>query len=577
MPDSPNLLFTNAGMNQFVPIFLGQTSALTMPRSARRRHPEVHPRRRQAQRPRRRRAGHLPPHVLRDARQLVLRRLLQEGGDRLGVGTGRRTSGSSRRTRSTRRFTNPDKRRRPERVRRGSVRSLGREVSRAPGSIPTSTSSTATRRTILDDGRDRPVRPVHRDSTSTSRPPATRTGALVNEGDAPSASRSGTSSSSSSTRTRTAPSRRCPPSTSIPAWASSASPRIIQGTKDFTDFANAKISNYETDIFRPIFDEIEKLSGKKYGSHARRSAGSTGDDRAGEDRRRLPRHRRPHPHPQLRHRRRHPARQHRPQLRPAPHPAPRRALRPHAGFSRTVLLQAGGRARPNNGRCLSRRSARSRQIVQDVSGARKRRLTSTLDKGIALFEAEIACRRVARGSRSRAPRNPCRHAYFGAFAFRLYDEQGFPLDLTELMARERGLTVDTDGFEKLMEEQRERARKAQKKSVIDCRGSAPAPTHFLGYEHAHTGADVEAVFDVERRRRLSSLNNSALYAEMGGQVGDTGRDDRRRRLLARREHAENRQHLASFHRGREARRPSASTSRCDSIARAGRQSSATTR
>ena len=43
---------------------------------------------------------------------------------------------------------------------------------------------------------------------------------------------------------------------------------IIQGTKGFTDFANAKISNYETDIFRPIFDELEKLSGKKYGSHA---------------------------------------------------------------------------------------------------------------------------------------------------------------------------------------------------------------------------------------------------------------------------------------------------------------------
>ena len=41
---------------------------------------------------------------------------------------------------------------------------------------------------------------------------------------------------------------------------------IIQGTKDLTDFANAKISNYETDIFRPIFDAMEKLSGKKYGS-----------------------------------------------------------------------------------------------------------------------------------------------------------------------------------------------------------------------------------------------------------------------------------------------------------------------
>src|SRR4051812_3346472 len=51
---------------------------------------------------------------------------------------------------------------------------------------------------------------------------------------------------------------------------------IIQGTKGLTDFKNAKISNYETDIFRPIFDAIEKLSGKKYGSTLPAS-GSTGD------------------------------------------------------------------------------------------------------------------------------------------------------------------------------------------------------------------------------------------------------------------------------------------------------------
>ena len=54
----------------------------------------------------------------------------------------------------------------------------------------------------------------------------------------------------------------------------------------------------------------------------------------------------------------------------------------------------------------------------------------------------------------------------GADAFKLYDTYGFPLDLTELMARERGLTVDKEGFEKLMEEQRARARAAQKKEVI---------------------------------------------------------------------------------------------------------------
>ena len=56
-----------------------------------------------------------------------------------------------------------------------------------------------------------------------------------------------------------------------------------------------------------------------------------------------------------------------------------------------------------------------------------------------------------------------KEALSGDFAFRLYDEQGFPLDLTDLMARERGLRSTVAGFDKLMEEQRDRARAAQKK------------------------------------------------------------------------------------------------------------------
>ncbi len=110
----------------------------------------------------------------------------------------------------------------------------------------------------------------------------------------------------------------------------------------------------------------------------------------------------------------------------------------------------------------------------------------------------------------------------GDFAFKLYDTYGFPLDLTELMARERGLTVDTAGFEQHMQEQRARARAAQKKTVIELSEiETKEPTHFLGYDHDHTGADVAEVLNVKGKTAVI-LNNSVLYAEMGGQVGDTG-------------------------------------------------------
>jgi alanyl-tRNA synthetase len=110
----------------------------------------------------------------------------------------------------------------------------------------------------------------------------------------------------------------------------------------------------------------------------------------------------------------------------------------------------------------------------------------------------------------------------GTAAFLLYDTYGFPLDLTELMARERGLTVDTAGFEKLMDEQRARARAAQKKEVISLSQiETTTPTHFLGYDHNHTGADVQEVVALKDKTAVV-LNNSVCYAEMGGQVGDTG-------------------------------------------------------
>jgi alanyl-tRNA synthetase len=111
----------------------------------------------------------------------------------------------------------------------------------------------------------------------------------------------------------------------------------------------------------------------------------------------------------------------------------------------------------------------------------------------------------------------------GDFVFKLYDTYGFPLDLTELMARERGLTVDKEGFEKLMEEQRARARAAQKKEVIEVSKieTTTTPTKFVGYDSLIAQAKVLQIVP-HKEKSAVILDTSACYAEMGGQVGDTG-------------------------------------------------------
>ena len=111
---------------------------------------------------------------------------------------------------------------------------------------------------------------------------------------------------------------------------------------------------------------------------------------------------------------------------------------------------------------------------------------------------------------------------FAYFTFKLYDTYGFPLDLTELMARERGLTVDVAGFNKLMDEQKARARAAQKKEVIELSQiETTTPTRFIGYDSLETAAKVLEVVGLKDKTAVV-LDTSACYAEMGGQVGDTG-------------------------------------------------------
>ncbi len=90
------------------------------------------------------------------------------------------------------------------------------------------------------------------------------------------------------------------------------------------------------------------------------------------------------------------------------------------------------------------------------------------------------------------------------------------------MARERGLSVDTAGFEKLMDEQRARARAAQKKEIIAASNiDSSKPTRFVGFDQLEATATVQEVVKLKDKLAVT-LDVSPLYAEMGGQVGDIG-------------------------------------------------------
>jgi alanyl-tRNA synthetase len=337
---------------------------------------------------------------------------------------------------------------------------------------------------------------------------------------------------------------------------------MIQGTKNFTDFSRPT-SNYETDIFRPIFDEIEKLSGKKYGS----TLPIVG--RIGET------------------------------LAFAAANAPQQneqekidvAFRVIADHVRTLSFAIGDGILPSNEgrgyvlRRILRRAIRygrtldfhepfffqlvdvvaqtmgdvfseirvKQRAIKETIQREEKSFNQTLDRGIEIFEegagylesipttlsdtsitlsdTSVAMEVLDEKGRTRdldvgytRTRSGGRveRVIRGDFAFQLYDTYGFPFDLTELMARERGLTVDKERFEMLMEEQRERGRRAQKRVIITA-GPADEPTKFVGFEEDETEARLLRIEpDLVANVDYAILNLSPMYAEMGGQVGDTG-------------------------------------------------------
>jgi alanyl-tRNA synthetase len=348
---------------------------------------------------------------------------------------------------------------------------------------------------------------------------------------------------------------------------------IIQGTNSLTDFSRT-ISNYETDIFRPIFDELEKLSGKKYGSTlpivGRLCETPAADTAALQN--------------------------HKEQEKIDV------AFRVIADHIRALSFAIADGIIPSNEgrgyvlRRILRRAVRygrslgfhepfffklvdvvaktmgdvfpevraRRNAIRETIRREEESFNKTLDRGIERFYTwlvetlgyQMMLYTDSQPIRYDVVYKNLRHGrvgletdpYYeiradgdfasifkqfgvplpqlpGSAAFELYDTYGFPLDLTELMARERGLTVDVAGFEKLMEQQRERARKAQKKEEISIEEEEleAAPTKFLGYDFLEAEAVVETVLPGKKSDELNIVvDRTPFYAEMGGQVSDRG-------------------------------------------------------
>lgn len=284
---------------------------------------------------------------------------------------------------------------------------------------------------------------------------------------------------------------------------------IIQGTKGFTDFSN-KPSNYATDVFTPIFKKLEELSGKTYVN----IYPALGADRSAFTE----------------------------EMKTAI------AFRVIADHLRTLSFSIADGIMPgNNGRNyvlrrILRRAVRygrqlgfsgekpffgalvetlvaemggvfpelkNRQdVVRQTLEQEEASFNQTLDRGLKRFEEALASLSGTEFS--------------GDISFELYDTFGFPIDLTELLCSERGLKVDMARFEELMEQQQERSRAAQKSNIVRALDiSTEAVTEFLGFENDETEATILEVHPQEDALFVIT-DKTVFYAEMGGQSGDTG-------------------------------------------------------
>ena len=158
--------------------------------------------------------------------------------------------------------------------------------------------------------------------------------------------------------------------------------------------------------------------------------------------------------------------------------------------------------------------AAQQKLVMKVMQEEESSFLRTLENGIKLLQGVIDETKAA-GKTEIA----------GDKAFTLFDTFGFPLDLTELICREQGLTVDEKGFDACMQEQKNRARNAAEVKMGDWVVLSEAESEFVGYDYTEYPTHIVKYREVQQKKRTAYeviLDKTPFYGEMGGEVGDSG-------------------------------------------------------
>ena len=262
-----------------------------------------------------------------------------------------------------------------------------------------------------------------------------------------------------------------------------------------------KRSNYDTDVFTPLINKIGELSGKRYGEeshtdvamrviadHVRTIAFSIADSqlpsnaKAGYVIRRI--------------------------LRRAVRYAYTFLDQKQAFMYRLIdtLIESMGEAYPE--------LPAQRELIIRVIKEEEDSFLRTLENGIRMLDNAIAAAQAA-GKKEIS----------GKEAFILYDTYGFPLDLTELILKEKGMTLDQAGFDKEMQAQKERARNAAATETGDWTVVNEGDPEFVGYDSTSCETSILRYRKVKQKKGefyQIVLAQTPFYAEMGGQVGDRG-------------------------------------------------------